>query len=57
MEDQFLKGETMTVSPLRNWSSLAGSFSRRRVGKRKRPRKVRLRTSAPPARVSKLVVG
>ena len=60
--DQFLKEETMIVvaiylctimvSPLRNWSTMAGSFPRRRVGKRKRPRKERLTTSAPPARVS-----
>ena len=29
---------TIMVSPLRNWSAMARSFSRRRVGKRKRPR-------------------
>ena len=68
MVDQFLKGETMTVaastwcwctvmvSPLRNWSATAGSFSRRRVGKRKRSRKERLTTFALPARVGKPVV-
>merc|ERR1711923_669964 len=43
-------------SPLRNWSATAGSLSRRRVGKRKRPREARLTTSAPPARVSKTAV-
>ena len=50
MADQFLKGETwctFIVSLLRNWSATAGSHSR--VGKRKRPRKERLTTSAPPA--------
>ena len=41
------------VSPLRYWSATAGSLSRRRVGKRKRPGKERLTTSTPPARVSK----
>ena len=61
MADQFLKGETFTwctimVSPLRNWSTETGSFSRRRVGKRKRPREWRLKTSALPARDSKTVV-
>ena len=45
------------VTPLRNWSTTAGSFSRRRVGKRKRPRKERLKTSALPARVGKVMVG
>ena len=44
------------VSPLRNWSTETGSFSRRRVGKRKRPREWRLKTSALPARDSKTVV-
>ena len=39
------------------WSATARSFSRRQVGKRKKPRKERLTTSAPPARASKLVVG
>ena len=29
---------TIMVSPMRNWSAMARSFSRRRVGKRKRPR-------------------
>ena len=48
---------TIMVSPLRNWSAMARSFSRRRVGKRKRPREGRLTTSAPPARVSKTAVG
>ena len=46
---------TIMISPLRNWST-AGSLSRRRVGKRKRPREGRLTTSAPPARVSKTAV-
>ena len=44
------------VSPLRNWSTTAGSFSRRRVGKRKRPREWRVKTSTLPARDSKTVV-
>ena len=48
---------TNIVSPLRNWSATAGSFSWRRVGKRKRPRKERLKTSALPARVGKPMVG
>ena len=48
---------TDIVSPLRNWSAMARSFSRRRVGKKKRPRKERLTTSALPARVGKPVVG
>ena len=39
------------------WPATARSFSRRQVGKRKKPRKERLMTSAPPARVSKPVVG
>merc|ERR1712155_131791 len=47
---------TVMVSPLRNWSVMVGSFSRRRVGKRKRPREGRLTTSVPPARVGKTVV-
>ena len=38
------------------WSTTARSLSRRRVGKRKRPREGRLTTSAPPARVGKTVV-
>ena len=42
---------------MRNRSATAGSFSRRRVGKRKRPRKERLKTSALPARVGKVMVG
>ena len=47
---------------MRNWSAMARSFSRRRVGKRNRPkkpsflRKERLMTSALPARVSRPVV-
>ena len=49
---------TILVSPLRNWSATAGSSTGKRVEKRKKPRKERLRTSAPqPARISKPVVG
>ena len=40
---------------LRNWSATARSSTRKRVEKRKRPRKERLTTSAPPAGVSKPV--
>ena len=47
---------TIMVSPLRNRSTETGSFSRRRVGKRKRPREWRVKTSALPARDSKTVV-
>ena len=39
--DLLLEGETMTMT--------AGSFSRRRVEKRKKPRKERLTISPPPA--------
>ena len=40
------------VSLLRNRSATARSSTRKRMEKRKRPRKERLTTSAPPARVS-----
>ena len=71
--DQFLKGEIMMVHQVEAaasslvatstwctimiWPATARSLSRRRVGKRKRPREGRLTTSAPPARVSKTAVG
>ena len=41
--------DTIMFSPLRNWSAMAGSSTRKRVEKRKKPRKERLTTSAPPA--------
>ena len=46
---------TIMVSPLRNWSAMAGSSTRKRVEKRKRPRSERLTTPALPA--SQPVVG